>query len=107
MRRAAETSVGGPADSVPLPLLWACFPVELCHGQGEHAIAPVAEHTPLGVHAALPPPPALPPPALSSPALPGKELPSEHVRASEPGVAPPGSRFVGVTPPGASVWSSR
>ena len=35
----AETSVGGPADSVPLPLLWACFPVELCHGQGEHAIA--------------------------------------------------------------------
>ena len=41
----AESSAGGgaasssTADSLPLPLLWACFPVELCHGQGEHAIA--------------------------------------------------------------------
>ena len=35
---AASSSSSCP-DSLPLPLLWACFPVELCHGQGEHAIA--------------------------------------------------------------------
>ena len=34
-----ETASSSTAGSLPLPLLWACFPVELCHGQGEHATA--------------------------------------------------------------------
>ena len=33
-----DIRAGGAADSLPLPLLWACFPIELCRGLGEHAI---------------------------------------------------------------------
>ena len=33
-----RAGASGAADSLPLPLLWACFPIELCRGLGEHAI---------------------------------------------------------------------